>query len=144
MPHPGQIVGVGISIHVLREEDDLEIGKRLIEAQISIHVLREEDDDLGHVLSSYRAISIHVLREEDDWVFQVFLFAPVLFLSTSSARRTTRRNASPRFTPTDFYPRPPRGGRHDFHPSSSPAARFLSTSSARRTTAWARPGPRPG
>ena len=56
-----------ISIHVLREEDDI---KRIwldFFAIISIHVLREEDD-LGraNMQMSIASISIHVLREEDD------------------------------------------------------------------------------
>ena len=44
MPHSGQIVGVGISIHVLREEDDFMFAEHIIPSEISIHVLREEDD----------------------------------------------------------------------------------------------------
>ena len=55
-----------ISIHVLREEDDLMSGGVTHLWIISIHVLREEDDFIlcgSHVCAS---ISIHVLREEDD------------------------------------------------------------------------------
>ena len=79
-----------ISIHVLREEDDL-ITQPHIPAQffISIHVLREEDDRIGLLEGlDVIVISIHVLREEDDgW--------------TGSGRRDMEH----------FYPRPPRGGR---------------------------------
>ena len=56
---------------------------------ISIHVLREEDDLISLRLRSRVAISIHVLREEDDQKICVILVCV-----------------------TDFYPRPPRGGRH--------------------------------
>ena len=35
---------------------------------ISIHVLREEDDIFRAVMGSHCKISIHVLREEDDQV----------------------------------------------------------------------------
>ncbi len=56
---------------------------------ISIHALREEGDRLLHdVLAIPRSISIHALREEGD------------IGSTSVS-----------MPPTDFYPRPPRGGR---------------------------------
>ena len=69
MPHSGQVVFRGISIHVLREEDDVYVSKRNQRPDlISIHVLREEDDGPGELLD--------------------VLFVPG-FLSTSSARRTT-------------------------------------------------------
>ena len=81
----------------------------------------------------------------------------VLFLSTPSARRATfRRTASPAdgtgflSTPsarratiayritiigyTDFYPRPPRGGRQDDSSYTETRTTFLSTPSARRAT----------
>ena len=79
-----------------------------------------------------------------------------IFLSTPSARRATKRkdwstrmelisihalreegdNSSPSFLHAlvDFYPRPPRGGRHTSVPSLSQAWIFLSTPSARRAT----------
>ncbi len=86
--------------------------------RISIHALREEGDatfaaavqDLEKFLSTPSArratggpqrprgnsrISIHALREEGDWSW--------------SGRGTAQR---------DFYPRPPRGGRHRLLPSS--------------------------
>ena len=79
---------------------------------ISIHALREEGDPQ----CSYRAqqrqhISIHALREEGD--------------STATMPRRTR---------TDFYPRPPRGGRPWMDPLSIIIGEFLSTPSARRAT----------
>ena len=56
---------------------------------ISIHALREEGDLLDQFLDSIHiSISIHALREEGD--------------ASSSASRPTTSN---------FYPRPPRGGR---------------------------------
>ena len=80
-------------------------------------------------------ISIHALREEGDGLFPDALLVFFVFLSTPSARRATscasicevgdgflstpsaRRATSPRRTPSqaeaNFYPRPPRGGRHD-------------------------------
>ena len=79
-----------ISIHVLREEDDV-TRKSALPApwRISIHVLREEDDGDPLHRPRQRGISIHVLREEDD-------------------RHGTTSGCRPRY----FNPRPPRGGRH--------------------------------
>ena len=55
---------------------------------ISIHALREEGDLLFHKHRHKVIISIHALREEGDFV-----------------------PAAPFVLPTNFYPRPPRGGR---------------------------------
>ena len=78
---------------------------------ISIHALREEGDAEVQLSLADRNISIHALREEGD-----------------CSMRLIRKLGS------DFYPRPPRGGR----PSSALvlliAVRFLSTPSARRAT----------
>ena len=102
-----------ISIHALREEGDATQPTRRTASQISIHALREEGDDaqlvrdakFGEFLSTPSArratcrdhadqrlhhISIHALREEGDparhhWYSRGFY----------------------------FYPRPPRGGRHE-------------------------------
>ena len=38
-----------------------------------------------------------------------------IFLSTPSARRATPPAAAPVSSMSDFYPRPPRGGRHGFN-----------------------------
>ncbi len=84
--------------------------------------------------------------------------AGVVFLSTPSARRATRRSVPRRSTPSNFYPRPPRGGRprypgvmrkfHYFYPRPPRGGRrlvslpsfalmlFLSTPSARRATTF--------
>ena len=80
--------------------------------KISIHALREEGDavaadKVAHVF----IISIHALREEGD----------------SGRRRWLSM-------PYNFYPRPPRGGRHAPSGSVPFSAEFLSTPSARRAT----------
>ena len=90
---------------------------------------------LGHPGSRGQIISIHVLREEDDQpppkpphpsmpnfyprpprggrrYFSEGMADGILFLSTSSARRTTTRTGCWPNTRRYFYPRPPRGGRH--------------------------------
>ena len=101
-------------------------------------------------------ISIHALREEGDSKAYADYALRSKFLSTPSARRATmlrmysvncfsisihalrEEGDMPRGTtpapPTNFYPRPPRGGRHTaLSPPASPMI-FLSTPSARRAT----------
>ena len=102
-------------------------------------------------------ISIHALREEGDSSHKVTLPPPNVFLSTPSARRATVRKISAgvyseisihalreegdakKFSVAlksrHFYPRPPRGGRHDAPEVTPPTWIFLSTPSARRATA---------
>ena len=82
---------------------------------ISIHALREEGDSELYYMVLQVAISIPALREEGD---------------------TPKNIGSGR--PSDFYPRPPRGGRRR-NPAPQPrAARFLSPPSARRATGGGR------
>ena len=108
------------------------------QADISIHALREEGDFIG---ASTRArsrdfyprpprggrpapvlpwhgqgggISIHALREEGDLRRSVPSLLWSRFLSTPSARRATRCSGQGGGSGCDFYPRPPRGGRHCF------------------------------
>ena len=57
-------------------------------------------------------ISIHALREEGDSSELGFLSLRSRFLSTPSARRATRATSTPSSRTSNFYPRPPRGGRH--------------------------------
>ena len=103
-------------------------------------------------------ISIHALREEGDDEGPDVTLSADKFLSTPSARRATTPVFSVAYSAANFYPRPPRGGRRDFHESqifvieiSIHALReegdryfmglfnflkkFLSTPSARRATA---------
>ena len=85
--------------------------KRSRSKPISIHALREEGDVGGAGRQPTKDISIHALREEGD-------------LSRSVAS----------YLSTDFYPRPPRGGRQCSISSFAYFGRFLSTPSARRAT----------
>ena len=102
---------------------------------ISIHALREEGDFgvviFGGILDN---ISIHALREEGDQLVTFYRSASVLFLSTPSARRATRRGLSVRRLRRNFYPRPPRGGRRFRIVNAIEISQFLSTPSARRAT----------
>ena len=79
---------------------------------ISIHALREEGDLSASYYYTFSKISIHALREEGDLGE---LHKQLLQLN--------------------FYPRPPRGGRHAHISIPAPFAQFLSTPSARRATA---------
>ena len=123
-----------ISIHALREEGDRTrrqmvsgssnfyprpprggrpgLGDKWFQDhQISIHALREEGDPALPVLLRCHTISIHALREEGD--------------------RTRRQMVS---GSSNFYPRPPRGGRPLARLVRADGTLFLSTPSARRAT----------
>ena len=101
-------------------------------------------------------ISIHALREEGDNLVPPTWGLLSRFLSTPSARRATLRyqkqrrpksisihalreegdriSGKFRSNATDFYPRPPRGGRPRQRQKTQPNLKFLSTPSARRAT----------
>ena len=64
----------------------------------------------------YRPISIHALREEGDITRGLLMGTHTIFLSTPSARRATTPPKLNRYRFSDFYPRPPRGGRPRFSP----------------------------
>ena len=126
----------GISIHALREEGD--------------RIAQRQDDLAGYFYprpprggrrssrpkrcNSSRRISIHALREEGDAPATIGASRNSRFLSTPSARRATCASFSKTSRRCDFYPRPPRGGRHDFSGNGIFVAQFLSTPSARRAT----------
>ena len=57
------------------------------------------------------SISIHALREEGDKETLAVIHVGVPFLSTPSARRATFVTSALNTASSDFYPRPPRGGR---------------------------------
>ena len=79
-------------------------------------------------------ISIHALREEGDTpIVDVRAIKPE-FLSTPSARRATCPVTLHPMYQTDFYPRPPRGGRRSAFIGDGKQLVFLSTPSARRAT----------
>ena len=104
---------VYISTHALREEGD--VGKMHtngITYEISTHALREEGDKSGAHRPCFFAISTHALREEGD---------------------SSDLPSWPFFS--DFYPRPPRGGRRWMYGSTTSTSAFLPTPSARRATA---------
>ena len=79
-------------------------------------------------------ISIHALREEGDQRKSYLSLSNQIFLSTPSARRATGLVSTIGTAVADFYPRPPRGGRHDITTAGLIVLAFLSTPSARRAT----------
>ena len=102
-----------ISIHALREEGDLAELQNIMMRAISIHALREEGDpDIGGGIQDF-TISIHALREEGDRTLRPVGAVCMRFLSTPSARRATQTQRLGNTDGADFYPRPPRGGRHN-------------------------------
>ena len=124
-----------ISIHALREEGDMGV---LDEARRKRHFyprpprggrLRKRTT---HFLS--HDISIHALREEGDDPDVISGKAILVFLSTPSARRATRKPITTSGQMWNFYPRPPRGGRPRPLICPTVSTPFLSTPSARRAT----------
>ena len=114
---------------------------------ISIHALREEGDTTRPEAGTPEKISIHALREEGDFPALDTRLPRPEFLSTPSARRATSgsllRCPSRKISihalreegdqsdsvlsrySTDFYPRPPRGGRPG---NDGPVQRYLQIS----------------
>ena len=126
-----------ISIHALREEGDLGFGtERLLRLKISIHALREEGDYSCDGDGPQERISIHALREEGDFWWADVPRICIEFLSTPSARRATSGSIRSSIWQPNFYPRPPRGGRHNCCSAAAVPAGFLSTPSARRATCF--------
>ena len=76
--------------------------------EISIHALREEGDQGSRPDRQAHAISIHALREEGDEQEVISMLRKEM----------------------NFYPRPPRGGRHSTTGGSGSDVLFLSTPSA--------------
>ena len=85
-------------------------------------------DELG-----FGTISIHALREEGDLMTKIEKCTVSNFYPRPP-RGGRRAAAASRARPADFYPRPPRGGRRRPSPVTSAALTFLSTPSARRAT----------
>ena len=88
-----------------------------------------------------RMISIHALREEGDPQLRQGQLCRKEFLSTPSARRATHSGGRRGLWLSDFYPRPPRGGRPYQAETRFGRVKFLSTPSARRATIISRRPP---
>ena len=88
----------------------------------------------GDPIGAHQCISIHALREEGDRKNLALRLRRRVFLSTPSARRATVVVIIQWKNARNFYPRPPRGGRHRKAPPPHDSKGFLSTPSARRAT----------
>ena len=148
---------IWISIHALREEGDLQSGMWSLANLIFLSTPsarratrrsrpRSSPSAFLSTPSARRAttykwsknekgvISIHALREEGDGTLYRSGWIISIFLSTPSARRATNQGCCLTHIPSDFYPRPPRGGRLPAPYYERMRAEFLSTPSARRAT----------
>ena len=135
-PHRlGVVQGQPISIHALREEGDLELygvpaanirflstpsarratfGRSWTVTALSYFYPRPPRGGRPSkppFCCALTRISIHALREEGDSPFWHINDVAQIFLSTPSARRATHPVGGVRAGESDFYPRPPRGGR---------------------------------
>ena len=101
---------------------------------ISIHALREEGDAiLRSAVLAAKGISIHALREEGD--LPAAAIRSVIDDFYPRPPRGGRHNSTcPFLRPHNFYPRPPRGGRQQWMRDPYTLLVFLSTPSARRAT----------
>ena len=146
-----------ISTHALREEGDAGCSASRTTMSISTHALREEGDvDVQPLVKRLeflptpsarratfqaagqgrtRQISTHALREEGDGSDGFCHQVIPLFLPTPSARRATQPVSRASMNSCNFYPRPPRGGRHPSVSVFVVSISFLPTPSARRATA---------
>ena len=124
-----------ISIHALREEGDVrkEPCQMASTKFLSTPSARRATHDLPRHLPAV-PISIHALREEGDCRDPEELNTGDIFLSTPSARRATVDADLTTSLSSNFYPRPPRGGRPSRFGSPLTHSGFLSTPSARRAT----------
>ena len=159
-PHRlGVVQGQPISIHALREEGDLELygvpaanirflstpsarratfGRSWTVTALSYFYPRPPRGGRPSkppFCCALTRISIHALREEGDSPFWHINDVAQIFLSTPSARRATHPVGGVRAGESDFYPRPPRGGRLALIAMGIDIIKFLSTPSARRATA---------
>ena len=103
---------IRISIHALREEGDPDKIQRLSASWkfLSTPSARRATGSAGNTLRGW-CISIHALREEGDVAVEQITSSSKLFLSTPSARRATTAQKQQQNEHSNFYPRPPRGGR---------------------------------
>ena len=100
---------------------------------ISIHALREEGDAASDCKGVKNNISIHALREEGDQRGPEITI-PMTDFYPRPPRGGRRKSSRHKYPPGNFYPRPPRGGRlRRWHEAAADTV-FLSTPSARRAT----------
>ena len=125
MPTRLQDANREISIHALREEGD---GKKMHYVRLKIIYFYPRPPQGGR--------PAHSCTEEGKTIFlstpsarratkrDAISFRFIEFLSTPSARRATVPSARMSMPESDFYPRPPRGGRPIRVPPLAPAVNF--------------------
>ena len=123
------------STRALRVEGDIKgFRKKVIVYQISIHAFRME----GDVLMFCRLVSsILFLSTPSGWraTYQKQIKQTAIgFLSTPSGWRATAKRLYCKACSSDFYPRPPGGGRRDSVLNAQLFFKFLSTPSGWRAT----------
>ena len=124
-----------ISIHALREEGDRVRVAGEFPRQEFLSTPSARRATLSNRLWLGRLfISIHALREEGD-AYEPFHLREKIEISIHALREEGDpfRHRSERVK-EDFYPRPPRGGRHQTTLTAEMYRKFLSTPSARRAT----------
>ena len=109
-------------------------GRRSSGAEISIHALREEGDVIVCLLEAVVIVFLSTPSARRATTVGASSSDKAAFLSTPSARRATPPPPPPCGSICNFYPRPPRGGRHFPLLLLLIAFSFLSTPSARRAT----------
>ena len=128
-----------ISIHALREEGDVML--RDVRSNVTDDFYPRPPrggrrDDADRVVVLVQFLSTPSARRATET--SVNVLARVEFLSTPSARRATTLSSATIWRTTNFYPRPPRGGRRLSWLTGEPIKEFLSTPSARRATGMTR------
>ena len=109
-----------ISIHALRVEGDNSRRAVRISCHISIHALRVEGDYNGIAfISFYLVISIHALRVEGDQDPSSILRIPNISIHALRVEGDILKALLYSHSKTNFYPRPPGGGRQGIYRQSS-------------------------
>ena len=108
---PSACPGTFLSTPSARRATRFTIQTSFLVANISIHALREEGDSIGRLPHRHNRNFYprppRGGRHGDSTAHPAFL----VFLSTPSARRATRKSWKSISAPCNFYPRPPQGGR---------------------------------
>ena len=133
--HTPAFLSCSISIHALRVEGDLPIAHSL---QQNTHFYPRPPGGGRHTAERCRRDKAIFLSTPSGWrattLITLYSMSSNLFLSTPSGWRATWKRRGKNDNRTDFYPRPPGGGRRTLHVRSTCPKLFLSTPSGWRAT----------
>ena len=101
-----------ISIHALRVEGDAIVRSPIPDFPISIHALRVEGDFPLPAFYRFHKISIHALRVEGDTMYKALCLKSTDFYPRPPGGGRPTPLKQSRSGARHFYPRPPGGGRH--------------------------------